>query len=107
VVSILSFSLLISIETILPLFIQNAQQLSAYFGGLVVMPGALTLAVMSFLAGGFFDRYGGRTIAITDFILLVLSTVLFHFILDVNTPFIVITPLFLLCLCSVDFISMT
>jgi len=106
VVSILSFSLLISIETILPMFIQNAQQLSAYFGGLVVMPGALTLAVMSFLAGGLFDRYGGRTIAITGFILLVLSTVLFHFILDMNTPFIVTTTLFMLSMAGVALINM-
>lgn len=48
-ISILSFSLLISIETILPMYVQNAQQLSAYYGGLIVMPGALTLAIMSLL----------------------------------------------------------
>lgn len=106
VVSILSFSLLISIETILPMFIQNAQQLSAYFGGLVVMPGALTLAVMSFLAGGLFDRYGGRTIAITGFVLLVLSTVLFHFILDMDTPFILTTTLFMMSMAGVALINM-
>src|SRR5699024_12872193 len=50
-ISVLSFSLLISTETILPLYVQNAQQFSAYYGGLVVMPGALTLAVMSLFAG--------------------------------------------------------
>src|SRR5699024_6850960 len=61
-ISILAFSLLISIETILPMYVQNAQQLSAYYGGLVVMPGALTLAVMSLLAGKLFDKYGGKNI---------------------------------------------
>src|SRR5699024_9278202 len=71
----------------------------------VVMPGALTLAVMSFLAGGLFDRYGGRTIAITGFILLVLSTVLFHFILDMNNPFIVTTTLFMLSMAGVALIN--
>src|SRR5699024_12280280 len=71
-----------------------------------VMPGALTLAVMSFLAGGLFDRYGGRTIAITGFILLVLSTVLFHFILDMNTPYIVTTTLLMLSMAGVDLINM-
>src|SRR5699024_11624143 len=105
VVSILSFSLLISIETILPMFIQNAQQLSAYFGGLVGMSGALTLSVMSFLAGGLFDRYGGRTIAITGFILLVLSTGLFNFILYMNTPFIFTIILFFLFFAGVLLIN--
>src|SRR5699024_11881750 len=58
------------------------------------------------LAGGLFDRYGGRTIAITGFILLVLSTVLFHFILDMNTPFIVTTTLFMLSMAGVALINM-
>src|SRR5699024_3331385 len=61
-ISILAFSLLIAFETIMPMFIQNAQQYSAYYGGLVVMPGALTLAVMSLLAGKLFDKYGGKSI---------------------------------------------
>src|SRR5699024_8145241 len=63
-ISILAFSLLISTETILPMYVQNAQQYSAYYGGLVVMPGALTLAVMSLFAGNLFDKYGGKVIAL-------------------------------------------
>src|SRR5690625_1169435 len=55
-ISILAFSLLIAAETIMPMYVQNAQQYSAYYGGLVVMPGALTLAVMSLLAGKLFDK---------------------------------------------------
>src|SRR5699024_2338831 len=42
-ISILSFSLLISIETIIPMYVQSAQQLSPFRSGLVVAPGALTL----------------------------------------------------------------
>src|SRR5699024_11442825 len=47
-ITIIGFSLLIATETILPMYVQNAQQYSAYFGGLFLMPGALTLAVLSF-----------------------------------------------------------
>src|SRR5699024_12614201 len=43
VISILSFSLLIATESILPMYVQNAQQLSALHAGLVAAPGALTL----------------------------------------------------------------
>ncbi|HLR71259.1 MAG TPA: MFS transporter, partial [Pseudogracilibacillus sp.] len=84
----LAFSLLIAFETIMPMFIQNAQQYSAYYGGLVVMPGALTLAVMSLLAGKLFDKYGGKSIAIIGFALLCLSAIGSYIILDLETPFI-------------------
>src|SRR5699024_3487520 len=105
-ISILAFSLLISIETILPMYVQNAQQLSAYYGGLVVMPGALTLAVMSLLAGKLFDKYGGKNIAIIGFILLSLSTIGFYFILDLDTTFIVTMALFMVSMGGVALINM-
>ena len=105
-ISILAFSLLISIETILPMFVQNAQQLSAYYGGLVVMPGALTLAVMSLVAGSLFDKYGGKAIALIGFILLSLSTIGFYFTLELNTAFIITTALFIVSMAGVALINM-
>ncbi len=105
-VSILSFSLLISTETILPMYVQNAQQFSAYYGGLIVMPGALTLAVMSLFAGRLFDKYGGKIIAIIGFVLLSLSTLGFHFILDLDTPFAITMVLFMISMGGVALINM-
>ncbi|SFE24427.1 drug resistance transporter, EmrB/QacA subfamily [Lentibacillus persicus] len=105
-ISILSFSLLISIETILPMYVQNAQQLSAYYGGLIVMPGALTLAVMSLFAGRLFDKYGGKTIAIIGFVLLCLSTLGFYFVIDLDTPFFVAMVLFMVPMAGVALINM-
>ncbi len=105
-VSILSFSLLISIETILPMYVQNAQQFSAYYGGLIVMPGALTLAAMSLLAGRLFDKYGGKTIAIIGFVMLSLSTLGFHLILGLHTSFIITMGLFMVAMGGVALINM-
>src|SRR5699024_7726065 len=105
-ISILAVSLLISIETILPMFVQNAQQVSAYYGGLVVMPGALTLAVMSLVAGSLFDKYGGKAIALIGFILLSLSTIGFYFTLELNTAFIITTALFIVSMAGVALINM-
>ncbi|WP_010531865.1 MDR family MFS transporter [Lentibacillus jeotgali] len=105
-ISILSFSLLISTETILPMYVQNAQQYSAFYGGLIVMPGALTLAIMSLFAGNLFDKYGGKIIAITGFVLLTLSTIGFHFILGLETPFAVTMVLFMLAMGGVGMINM-
>src|SRR5699024_8966406 len=106
VISIIGFSLLISIETILPLYIQNAQQFSAYYSGLIVMPGALTLAIMSLLGGRLFDKYGGRTIAILGFIMLIVSTVSFHFLLEMDTMFIIPVILFMISMGGVALINM-
>ncbi|HLS07518.1 DHA2 family efflux MFS transporter permease subunit [Lentibacillus sp.] len=105
-ISILAFSLLISIETMLPMYVQNAQQFSAYYGGLIVMPGALTLAVMSLFAGRLFDKYGGKIIAIIGFVLLCLSTLGFHFILDLDTPFVMTMALFMIPMAGVALINM-
>lgn len=105
-ISILSFSLLITIETILPMYVQNAQQFSAYYGGLIVMPGALTLATMSFIAGQLFDKYGGKNIAIIGFVLLTLSTIGFYFILELDTPFFITMGLFMISMGGVALIHM-
>ncbi|WP_164667818.1 MDR family MFS transporter [Virgibacillus doumboii] len=105
-VSILSFSLLISTETILPMYVQNAQQFSAFYGGLIVMPGALTLAVMSLLAGRLFDKYGGKIIAIIGFVLLCFSTLGFYLILGLDTPFVVTMVLFMVAMGGVALINM-
>lgn len=105
-ISIIGFSLLIAIETILPMYVQNAQQFSAYYGGLIVMPGALTLAVMSLLAGRLFDQYGGKIIAIIGFVLLSLSTLGFYFILDLDTSFLITSVLFMIAMGGTALINM-
>lgn len=105
-ISVIGFSLLIAIETILPLYVQNAQQHSAYYSGLVVMPGALTLAVMSFLAGRLFDKYGSKMIAIIGFAVLCFSTIGFQIWLNLDTPFIIPALLFILSMGGVALINM-
>lgn len=105
-ISILAFSLLISTETILPMYVQNAQQLPAFYGGMVVMPGALTLAVMSLVAGTLFDKYGGKAIAIIGFTMLSVSTIGFHFILELDTAFVITMALFMVAMGGVALINM-
>ncbi|UJL45060.1 DHA2 family efflux MFS transporter permease subunit [Virgibacillus sp. NKC19-16] len=106
VISIFSFSLLISIETILPMYVQNAQQLPALHAGLVVTPGALTLALMSLFAGTLYDKYGGTIIAIIGFVLLSISTLSYHFFLGLNTSLVIVSILFMLAMAGVALINM-
>jgi len=105
-ISVLGFSLLIATETIIPMYVQNAQQMSAYYGGLIVMPGALTLALMSLFAGKLFDKYGGRNIAVIGFVLLSLSTIGFYLLLDLHTHFIITVVLFMFAMGGVALINM-
>lgn len=105
-ISILAFSLLIAFETIMPMFVQNAQGYSAYYGGLVVMPGALTLAIMSFVAGKLFDRFGGRSIAIIGFALLCVSGIGSYFILDLESSFATSMGLFIVAMAGSALINM-
>ena len=95
ILTVLGFSLLIVTETIMPMYVQNAQQNTAYYAGLIVMPGALTLALMSYLAGKLFDKYGGRPVSIAGYIIIVISLLCYYFILDLNTPFVVAMLLFM------------
>src|SRR5690625_2613604 len=70
------------------------------------MPGALTLSVMSMFAGRLFDVHGGRSIAIIGFVMLILSTLGFYFVLALDTPFIVTIILFMVAMGGVALINM-
>src|SRR5690625_874444 len=70
------------------------------------MPGALTLAVMSLLAGKLFDKYGGKSIAIIGFALLCLSAIGSYIILDLETPFVMTMVLFMIAMGGSALINM-
>src|SRR5699024_2084508 len=71
-----------------------------------VMPGALTVAVISMLAGKLFDKHGGKLIAIIGFILLGFSTIAYYLLLDLNTLFIITPVLFMVAMGGVALINM-
>src|SRR5699024_8896194 len=104
--SIICFSLLLSIETIIPMYIQIGQKFSALFAGITVIPGAISLAIMSLLGGRLYDKYGGKLVTIIGFILLIISTLSFYLILNLDTSLILTSFLFVLAMCGVGMINM-
>ncbi|MFD1606319.1 DHA2 family efflux MFS transporter permease subunit [Oceanobacillus luteolus] len=106
VITIIAFSLLISIETIIPMFVQNAQQLSPVYAGLVVAPGALTLAIMSFFAGKIYDKHGGKIMTILGFILISAATIGYYFGAETSSSFLFTSVLFAISMAGVAFINM-
>lgn len=71
---------MVGTEMVLPLYIQNLRGVSAFHSGLMLLPGALMIGIMSPITGRLFDKYGARKMAITGMTLLTLGTIPFVFL---------------------------
>ncbi|MBM7839131.1 EmrB/QacA subfamily drug resistance transporter [Alkalihalobacillus xiaoxiensis] len=69
--------LLLSTETLLPLFIQDGQNRSAFISGMVLLPGTLLLSLTAFLSGKWFDRFGGKILGLIGYSTLLITFVWF------------------------------
>ena len=68
---------MIGVEMLLPLYIQNVRGESAFHSGLMLLPGALMMGIMSPVTGRLFDRFGARYLALTGLTLLLVGTIPF------------------------------
>ncbi|MCT1902703.1 MDR family MFS transporter [Oceanobacillus sojae] len=82
----ITFMGLIGTETLIPLFMQNMRDFTAFEAGLSMLPGALITGLLGPFVGRLFDTIGGRWIVLPGLIIITLATVPFMF-LDVNTTF--------------------
>lgn len=73
-------------QLVLPLYMQNMSDFSAMESGLVLLPGAVVMGLMSPVTGRFFDKFGAKTLAIIGFTLLTVSTLMLS-TLAVDTSF--------------------
>src|SRR5690606_16958184 len=62
---------------IIPIYVQVVREFTPIQAGLLMMPGAIVMALMSPITGRLFDRYGGRALAIIGLSITVITTVLF------------------------------
>lgn len=63
---------------LLPLFLQNLRGMGAMETGMLLIPQALTVAVVMPISGRIYDRFGARVLLIPGMILLAFSTYRFH-----------------------------
>lgn len=96
---------MVGIEMVLPLYIQNLRGESAFHSGLILLPGALMIGIMSPITGRLFDRYGARQMAITGMTLLTLGTVPFMFLTE-NSSFLMIIILYAIRMVGVALVMM-
>lgn len=71
---------------ILPLYMQNMAGFTATESGLMLLPGAVLMGLMSPLTGRVFDRFGAKWLAVIGFGLLAASTLMFT-VLTTTTSF--------------------
>ncbi|MGF2141248.1 DHA2 family efflux MFS transporter permease subunit [Vagococcus fluvialis] len=69
---------------LLPLYIQNVRGVSPMTSGMVLLPGAIIMAIMSPITGALYDRIGSRYLSFTGLIILSIGTFMFTLI-DMNT----------------------
>lgn len=71
---------LVGSEMVIPLYIQNIRGESAFHSGLILLPGALAMGIMSPITGRLFDRYGAKFMALAGMTMLTLGSIPFLFI---------------------------
>lgn len=59
---------------LLPIYVQNLRGIAPFDAGLMLLPGALVMAVMSPITGRLFDKIGGRILALTGLAIVTATT---------------------------------
>ncbi|WP_139691892.1 DHA2 family efflux MFS transporter permease subunit [Sporolactobacillus terrae] len=86
VIGMLCFSVFIAGATMLPIYMQTMLGFSPLKSGLMLLPGAIVMGVMSPITGRIFDRIGARGLSITGVSILLLMTLLLARV-DAETSF--------------------
>lgn len=60
-----------------PLYVQTIRGISPFHSGLLMLPGAIVMGIMSPVMGKLFDKYGARILAIIGLMITVVTTYLF------------------------------
>ncbi|MFD2706127.1 MDR family MFS transporter [Salibacterium lacus] len=68
---------MIGAETLLPLYMQNVLNFSPLESGLMLLPGAIVIGIMSPITGHLFDMFGAKWLAITGLSIVTITTFLF------------------------------
>lgn len=92
-------------SVIVPLFLQSILGKSAFTSGLVLLPGALLMAVMMLLSGRLFDKYGARRLVFPGIVLLIIASIPFTN-LHLTTGVTVIAVLYAIRYAGIALISM-
>ncbi len=67
---------------LMPIYLQNIRGISAFDSGLLLLPGAILMGIMSPITGRLFDKYGAKVLAIPGLAIVAATTFLFSHLTD-------------------------
>ncbi|WP_077702967.1 DHA2 family efflux MFS transporter permease subunit [Virgibacillus dokdonensis] len=105
IIGMIGFIGLISAETILPIYMQNMAGFTPFESGLMILPGALLMGIMSPINGRIFDRFGARYLVMIGLFLLTITSLLYTN-LSVDTSFTYLTIVFAVRMFGISMIMM-
>ncbi|WP_010290188.1 DHA2 family efflux MFS transporter permease subunit [Kurthia massiliensis] len=76
IISVVNAMALFSGMILLPLYVQNIRGIEPFDAGLMLLPGALIMGLMSPITGKLFDKIGPRPLAITGIVIIIVTTYL-------------------------------
>ena len=77
VISIVVNMAMFSAMILMPIYLQNLRGISPLDSGLLMLPGAIIMGIMSPITGKLFDKFGGRILAIIGLSITVITTYFF------------------------------
>ncbi|AKG74691.1 drug resistance transporter, EmrB/QacA subfamily [Salinicoccus halodurans] len=86
IIGMVAFMTMIGGAIILPIFMQNMLGFTAFESGLMMLPGALLMGIMSPVTGRMFDKFGARWLVIPGLGIVTVTTFMFA-VLDTETTF--------------------
>lgn len=96
---------LIGAETLLPLYMQNVLGFSPLKSGLMLLPGAIVMGIMSPITGRMFDKFGAKWLAITGLTIVTVTTFMFTKI-SLETSFTYLTVFYTIRMFGLSFALM-
>ncbi|XJZ28973.1 DHA2 family efflux MFS transporter permease subunit [Bacillota bacterium Lsc_1132] len=91
---------------LLPIYLQNIRGFTALQSGLMLLPGAIVMGIMSPIAGALFDKIGARWLAVTGLVITVITTWQFTS-LNMTTSYSHILLLYVMRMFGMSFLMMT
>ncbi|KGP70785.1 DHA2 family efflux MFS transporter permease subunit [Pontibacillus yanchengensis] len=105
IVAMVVFISMISAETILPIYLQEMLGYTALESGLVLLPGAIAMGIMSPITGRIFDKVGAKWLALTGMSIITVTTFFFTS-LEPNTTLAYVTVVYAIRMFGVSMVMM-
>jgi len=105
ILTALAYMAMMGVELILPMYIQTVLGRSAMDSGLILLPGAIMMGIMSPITGRIFDHIGARRLAMTGMLLLSMGTAFFLSI-SATTPIVWIIVVYAIRMFGLTMVTM-